>query len=195
MRKFWKHEHKPWREHTPSCASPVTGAAITPVAFRWCKCGEEIDSVLTPVGQQLVAAGFTKDELCELAAGSYWTGASADSHLPLPPYRPGGPFYVASPSVAWVGPPCTCSPECVAISERQRLEREHALNSQPSYPRPDPGHKLWCVDLESCCPACSGQRWENIGTHFTNRWLCLDCGWTTSGWPTSANVERPRRPT
>ena len=95
MRKFWKHEHKPWREHTTSCASPVTGAAITPVA----------------------------------------------------------------------------------------------------YPRPDPSHNLWCVDPESCCPGCSGQRWENIGTDFMNRWLCLDCGWTTSGWPTNANVERPRRPT
>lgn len=43
MRKFWKHEHKPWREHAPSCWSPVTGQAIRPVAFRWCKCGEEID--------------------------------------------------------------------------------------------------------------------------------------------------------
>lgn len=64
--------------------------------------------------------------------------------------------------------------------------RKDTAARRPRYPRPDPGHNLWLVDPESCCPGCSGQRWENVGTCFTNRWLCLDCGWSTS-----TNEERP----
>lgn len=70
---------------------------------------------------------------------------------------------------------------------RDALRADQRPAGEPGYPRPDPSHNLWCVDPESCCPGCSGQRWENIGTHFTNRWQCLDCGWAGS-----TDEERPR---
>lgn len=92
MRAFWRHQHRRRYPHTPSCASPLTGAPVTPITFWWCKCGKEIDSELTPVGHQLVSWGYTKSEIASMASGAYWRGESHDSDLPLPPYRPGGPF-------------------------------------------------------------------------------------------------------
>lgn len=51
--------------------------------------------------------------------------------------------------------------------------------SRPGYPRPNPSHALWMDEVWTACPNCDGTRWENIGTHFQNDWVCLDCGWRT----------------
>jgi hypothetical protein len=89
---FWRHVHRRWRSQAPSCASPVTGGPVQPIEFWWCRCGQELDSVLTPMGCQLLELGYSTERIAKMASDSYWSGRSHDSRLSLPPYQAGGRF-------------------------------------------------------------------------------------------------------